>query len=319
MHPARCSAGHGPVRRACAGVLTALGLIGSSVPAAQAAPLTVEVYRGGFATVNSFIFSNGKSLALLDAQRKVVEAEHLAERIRAKHLPLAYILISHGHTDHFTGLAYLHRNFPAAHIVVASEAIKRDIKAYALYMDQGGATAAEPALDPSMRPRSAANPDGFDYEGLIEVLPTPQLTLPGGGALEITSDYPPTEAHYLSTVYSPDLNALFLSDLGYAHVHPWLGDDATYERIAAWRAQLIQLRKRYAARHPSVYPGHGEPTDLRLVAEMTRYFDDFVAVTRHAGSRALAMQQMRRLYPDYGQADFFLKYSIENFVPEHQP
>ncbi len=59
--------------------------------------LTVDVYQGGFASVNSFIFSNGQSLVVLDVQRKAGEATKVVELIRAKGLPLTHILISHGH------------------------------------------------------------------------------------------------------------------------------------------------------------------------------------------------------------------------------
>ena len=45
-----------------------------------------------------------------------------------------------------------------------------------------------------------------------------------------------------------------------------------------------------------------------------RYIDDFLRVTEKAKSRPEAMSEMIRLYPDYGEADFFLKYSIEAHV-----
>lgn len=51
--------------------------------------------------------------------------------VKSKGLPLTYILISHGHTDHFTGMDLFHKEFPLAKIVVANEGIKRDIKSYA--------------------------------------------------------------------------------------------------------------------------------------------------------------------------------------------
>jgi glyoxylase-like metal-dependent hydrolase (beta-lactamase superfamily II) len=282
--------------------------------AAGAAPLQVEVYNGEFATVNSFIFSNGRSLLLLDAQRKTVEAKKLAARIKAKGLPLTHILISHGHTDHFTGMAWLHQEFPDAEIVVANEAIKRDIKAYAIYMDSGGETGAEPALEPALRPRSATNPGGFDYEGLIHVLPSSRLRMRGGGVLELTTQYPPTEAPHMTTVYCKALNSLFLADFGYNKVHLWMGDDITLARVAAWRAELIKIQARYAGRKPTVYPGHGDPSDISLFDDMTRYIDDYTRIVTHASSRQEAMQAMTALYPGYRQADFFLKYSVENHV-----
>ncbi len=281
---------------------------------ALAADLKVDVFAGDFASVNSFVFSNGKSLVVLDTQRKTWEAKKLADLIRAKHLPLTYILISHGHTDHFTGMAWLHEQFPQARIVVANEAIRRDIKNYAIYMDTGGQTGAEPALEPALRPKSPENPSGFDYENSIHVLAGNTLTLNGGGTLELTTDYPPAEAPHMTTVYSRELNALFLADFGYNRVHLWLGDDISRERIATWRAELLRIKSRYAALKPKVYPGHGEPTDMTLFDTMVRYMDDFTRITAAAKSRDEAMRAMMALYPDYKEANFFLKYSVDNHV-----
>ena len=42
-------------------------------------------------------------------------------------------------------------------------------------------------------------PDGFDYEGTIQVLPGNTLTMSGGGTLKITADYRPTEAKHMAT------------------------------------------------------------------------------------------------------------------------
>jgi len=304
------------VRRASLPVAAALLLIGTSADPREAGPgsLRVLVYQGGFASVNSYLFSNGKSLVVMDVQRRASEAQKLAELIRSLHLPLTHILISHGHTDHFTGMALLHREFPAARIVVASEDIKHDIKDYAIYMDTGGATGAEPALDPALKPRSASNRGGFDYDNLIEVLPGKVLHMSGGGTLELEAGYPPTEAKHMTTVYCPELNALFLADLGYNKVHLWMGDDITLERIATWKEQLLLIKQRYAALNPRVYPGHGDPANLDLIDSVVRYIDDFTRIVSTAHSREEASAAMNALYPGYREADFFLKYSIENHV-----
>ena len=281
---------------------------------ATAEIIEVEVFKGGFATVNSFVFSNGKSLAVLDVQRKSHEARKLADLVRSKHLPLTHVLISHGHTDHFTGMDVFRREFPQARIVVANEDIRRDVKSYAIYMDSGGETGAEPALEPALKPKSAENPDGFDYENIIGLLSGDRLEMEGGGMLEISTDYIPAEAPHIATVYSKDLNALFLSDFGYNAVHFWLGDDISRERIANWRAELLRIKSRYAELNPKVYPGHGDPTDMGMFDKSVRYIDDFLRVTAQAGSRQEAMEKMIALYPDYKEADFFLKYSVENHV-----
>jgi len=281
----------------------------------QAPPISVETYEGTFATVNSFIVSNGKSLVIIDAQRKSDEAEKLVARVKRYHLPVTDIVITHGHTDHFTGMPVLLKAFPAARIVVAKEAIRRDIKNYAIYMGASGATAAEPVLEPALRPRTTAIPDGFDYERTIHVLPGNSLVMDGGGRLELTANYKPTEAPHMTTIYIPAVNALFLSDLGYNHVHFWMGDDLSREAILNWRAALESVLARYKDLNPTVYPGHGPPGDLSIVKAGIGYIDDILRVTTPPTTRARAFSEMIKLYPDYKERDFFLKYSLENLVP----
>jgi hypothetical protein len=183
-------------------------------------------------------------------------------------------------------------------------------------MDSGGATAGEPALDPSIKPKSLDYPQGWDYETNIQVLNSNRLTLPSGGTLELTTDYLPTEADYMTTVYSPDLNALFLADLGYNKVHFWLGDDISWQDIENWRAEMLRLKGEYASRNPKVYPGHGDPTDVGIFDESVRYLNDYTRVMKSATSRSAAQAEMIRLYPDYKEGDFFLKFSVANHVKE---
>lgn len=298
-------------------LLTTLFLSGTvGVGAEQMGKLQVEMFRGDFATVNSFIFTNGQTITVMDVQRKSYEAQKLVDRIRTYELPVTHILITHGHTDHFTGMPVMRAAFPEARIVVANQAIKEDIKAYAIYMDSGGETGAEPALEPALKPKTVENPTGFDYENLIEVLPENRLSLAGGGTLELTTDYKPTEADNMTTVYSPDLNALFLSDLGYNGVHHWQGDDISWEDIANWREELLRVKVEYSERNPVVYPGHGAVTDMSVIDEMVRYIDDYTRIARSGLSREEAMQKMIALYPHYAEADFFLKYSLMNHIPD---
>ena len=301
--------------------LLAVGFVAlvAGMPArADKAPpaLSVTVYKGGFATVNSFVISDGHSLTVIDVQRKGYEAQRLAGLVRAMGLPLRQVFITHGHTDHFTGMHVFRDQFPSVPILVADEEIRRDVKEYAIYMDQGGATDAETPLERPLRPKSTTWPDGFDYEHTISLLAHPTLDFQSGDHCTVTTRYPATEAPHMSTLYCPSINALFLADLGYNKVHPWMGDDITLERVRAWRQELIRIRALYGARHPKIYPGHGDPGTIRLVDDQIRYFDNYLRIVTTAHSRADAARQIKALYPDYKEADFFLKYSLINHIPE---
>ncbi|OYQ29551.1 hypothetical protein CHU93_07485 [Sandarakinorhabdus cyanobacteriorum] len=299
-------------------LLAAFALAGLGAPAA-AADLEVTVHKGGFATVNSFIISNGKTLTVIDVQRKGYEAQKLADLVRALKLPLTQVFVTHGHTDHFTGMHVFRDQYPAARIRVANEAIRRDVKAYAVYMDQGGATEAETPLERPLRPKSPSNPGGFDYERTIGLLKGSTLRFDGGGQCQVTTDYQATEAPHMATLYCPSINALFLADLAYNKVHPWMGDDITLDRVTAWRAALVKIRQTYGARKPIVYPGHGDPGGIEMLDAQIRYFDDYLVIVRSARSREEAARRITALYPDYAEADFFLKYSLINHLPQDRP
>jgi len=272
--------------------------------------VSVDIFEGETATVNSYIFSNGKSLVVMDVQRSTAEAKKLAEVIKDKGLPLSHILISHGHPDHYTGMSWLLKTFPEATVVVANEEIKKDILGFSTWMESVGWLDAEPLL----KPKSEKNPNGFDYLNNIHVLPTNTLTMNGGGELKLNTNYSPAEAEHLTTVFVADLNGLFSSDLAYNKVHLWMGQGVTKNHVANWRAQLKEFKSEYSKRNPRVYPGHGKPADITLFDTLVEYIDDFNHITSTAKSKEQAMKKMKALYPEYKEADFLLKYSVDNHM-----
>ena len=268
--------------------------------------LTVEVFRGEEASVNSYIFSNGSSQIVMDVLRNSREAQKLAERIRSKALPLTHILITHGHPDHYTGMDLLKKVFPEARIVVPSEAIKQDIIGFSQWMESVGWLDGEPTL----KPKSADHPNGFDYARQIEVLTSDELTLEGGGTLAIATDYPAAEAEHLSTVYSEDLNALFVADFCYNRVHLWLGQGVDAAHIKQWKSTLRQLQEKYGDTDVTVYPGHGPRATPALFEVVLQYISDFESVIATAATKEQAMEKMKERYPDWQQSDFLLLHSV---------
>jgi glyoxylase-like metal-dependent hydrolase (beta-lactamase superfamily II) len=274
--------------------------------------LSVEVFKGKSASVNSYLFSNGKSLLVMDVLRSSEDAKLLVELIKSKKLPLNQILITHGHPDHYTGMDLLHKEFPDAKIVVASQEIKYDIKGFSTWMESVGWLDKEPTL----KPKSDKNPNGFDYDNLITVLKSNKIEIQGGGILDLETSYDPAEAEHLTTVFSKDLNAFFTSDFCYNNVHPWLGTGVDDIHIQNWKKQLQLFKTKFAKINPVVYPGHGEKSTIKLFDVVDKYIKDFEKVTSNAKTKKEAMTKMQEMYPTWEQADFLLLYSVDFHVKE---
>lgn len=273
------------------------------------ANLQLDVFRGTEASVNSYLFSNGHSAIVMDLLRNSRDASKLAELIKSKNVPLTHALITHGHPDHYVGMDVLRKEFPDVKIVVADQAIKDDIIGFSTWMESVGWWEAEPNL----KPRSEANPGGFDYESEIGILDFEdhQFTLDGGGTLLIKTDYKPAEAEHVTTVFSEDLNALFSSDLCYNGVHLWLGQGVDQQHIDNWKSELNRLKADYTDPTLTVYPGHGGKSSIQLFDSVLQYLSDFVQVVAKADSKEQAMEMMKNQYPDWEQADFLLFNSVE--------
>lgn len=271
-------------------------------------PLKLEVFKGTEASVNSYLISNGSSAILVDALRNSQDASELLAWIQARNLPLTHILMTHGHPDHFLGLGVLKDAFPEAQAVVASPEVKADIIGFTHFMESIGWLEGEPA----MKPRTAERPDGFDYEGHIGVLTKKELTLEGGGVLQIETNYLPAESEHLTTIFIPDLNALLTSDFCYNGVHLWMGQGVSQAHIANWKTELNRLKDRYSGSGVTLYPGHGASAGLELIDTLFQYMADFEAAIAEAGSKEEVAEKMKAAYPDWEQDHFLLVYSIDN-------
>lgn len=289
-----------------ASALAACG--GQAHPGAAAGKPTLDVLAAEESNVNAYVLSDGQGAIVIDATRNPTDGAAVAALVKQRTRGPVTVLVTHGHPDHFLGLGALRAAFPDARFVVARPEIEQEIIGMATWMTEQGWLAGLPA----MQPRTAANPGGFDYAAELEVLDQPTLALPGGAVLELRHDYPATEAEHITTAYSPALNALFTSDLAYHDVHLWLGVGVTRGAARAWQETLDGLASAWAAEQPTVYPGHGAPTDLSVLAADRAYIDDILAVTADSASDDDAIAQMAAKYPDHANRDFLLKMSVTN-------
>jgi glyoxylase-like metal-dependent hydrolase (beta-lactamase superfamily II) len=270
--------------------------------------LAIDVYHAVEANVNAYIFSDRKGAFIVDCTRNSKEARKVAALARSKGSTPKVMLITHGHPDHYLGMGAMLEEFPDLKIVVASQEVKDDIISFTKWMDSVNWLEEEP----HMKPRSEQEPDGFDYEKRLEVLNTNEIVLSGGSILDINADYPPTECAHMTTIYSRDLNSLITTDLTYNKVHIWLGIGVEREHIKNWQEQLELLKEKYGPLKSTIYPGHGDPTDVSIFEINKKYMDDLLHVVQTSETEDEAKQKMMQLYSDWENTEFLLVQSIKN-------
>ena len=269
--------------------------------------LSVSVFAAKEANVNAFVFSDAKGTLIVDATRNGKDARELARFARSKGAEPEIILITHGHPDHYFGIAVLRKEFPRAKILAASKQVKEDIIGFTRFMEAHKWLESEP----SVKAKSESNPDGFDYENEIGILTGDELKLPAGGVLEVSAGFPATEAAHETVLFSRDLNALFASDLVYNRVHLWMGAGVDGPAAQNWKTELDLLRGKYGPLKSTVYPGHGPVTDAGVFGVDKKYIDDLLAAVASSRSPEEAKAKVMEEYPGWLNTDFILAQSIK--------
>lgn len=276
-------------------------------PETKAQPLAVDVFEAKEADVNALVFSDGIGTFVVDTTRNSKEAAQLLALARSKGQTPFLVLITHAHPDHFLGAGQMKKEIPGLRIAVAHPAMKGEMAWLADFLDGLGMLEQEPG----MKPKSEKYPNGFDYDKEIEVWTEPVVRMPGGAVLELRSDYPPSEAAHITTLFSKDLNAFFAGDLAYEGTHLWLGGGVTPEAVENWKRISTELEAKYGPTKTRIYPGHGKPTDVSIFPANRRYIDTFFGVVKQATSLEDARSRMLAAYPEYKDADFLMMESLK--------
>jgi glyoxylase-like metal-dependent hydrolase (beta-lactamase superfamily II) len=215
--------------------------------------------------VNAFILEGETSLIVVDTHFLVSSANALCARVEALGKPIAGIVITHPHPDHFNGLPQLRALAPDAP-VFATQATHDGIR------------------DTQAAKRSTWEPvygDEYPKQDALptEILPSEARLTLGGMTLEVT-DLGPAECLDNTVVHLPDAKALIVSDLVYNECHPWLAE----MRSALWLDRLNDIGKRFAS-VAKVYAGHGPAGEIDLLARQANYIKAFRdCVGRHLTS-----------------------------------
>jgi glyoxylase-like metal-dependent hydrolase (beta-lactamase superfamily II) len=222
---------------------------------------------------------------LVDAFATYDQADALADWIDTKGRRLSRVYITHGHGDHWLGLARLIQRFPEATGLATAEVLQRvDFEA------TGGMAGYWEAIFPGEVPTGAD-------KVLPQLLPTDTIDLEGDELRVIKIGQADTAES--TVLHIPSLAAVIAGDLAYNEVHMMTAETGAAER-AQWIANLDEV----AALEPTfVVAGHKKvenDNDPKIIGESQQYLRDFSEFVDQETTAAGIVARMVEIYPDWG-------------------
>ncbi len=243
--------------------------------------------------VNSYVISGPTGVVVVDGMLTVSDARKVRGMVEAAGRPLAGVVITHAHPDHYAGLVHLLGGIDVP--VIATEAVDAVIRRDDAVKNQ--------IVGPMMG-------DEWPSERMF-----PTQTVAGGAVVELgglqlrAEDLGPGESP-ASSLWFLDDSTVFCGDVAYHQMHSYLAD-GYYEQ---WLATLARLEHNLT-NDAILYVGHGEPGGLSLLASQRAYIEAFVtAVSDHRDSdettrAAAVVTRMRELVPN-DRLQFLMELSI---------
>jgi glyoxylase-like metal-dependent hydrolase (beta-lactamase superfamily II) len=251
--------------------------------------------------VNAYLVEGERELVAIDATLTVSGGRAVRDHVEAIGKPLAALLLTHAHPDHYGG---------AVEVVAGSEA----------------PIVATPGVDAAIRrdderKEEILRPMFGDEWPHERAFPT-RLVEPGEelafGDIEVAvRDLGPGESPHDSIwVLGDDHCSVFCGDQGYNHMHCYLADG----HWRAWLANLDRLAEALPA-DVTLLPGHGDRAGRELLDWQRAYIERFVDAVRVGdwSDPERARQGVVEAIGSYLQTDdlrFLMELSIEPVAAE---
>jgi glyoxylase-like metal-dependent hydrolase (beta-lactamase superfamily II) len=234
--------------------------------------------------VNAYVIEGTDGVVVVDGTLTVSGGRALRARIDALGKPLAGVLVTHAHPDHYGGVAEL-PEAPIYAVAGVDRVIRRDD------------AVKEQILRPMFGdewPRQRRFPTHTVVDG-------EQVTLAG---LTFTArDLGPGESPHDSLWLLGD--DVFSGDQFYGHMHAYLADGFHAE----WLANLARLKHELPSR-VRLYPGHGEAAGLEMLGWQESYIRTFMTAVHECGSKQEVVDAMLAFLPT-DDLRFLMELSIE--------
>jgi glyoxylase-like metal-dependent hydrolase (beta-lactamase superfamily II) len=242
----------------------------------------IDRIHGNVMAVNSYLVHGPDGIVVVDGMLTISDAHLVRDAVAESGKPLAAIVITHPHPDHYAGAGEIAGQ--AAIPIIATEAVDRIIRRD----DDVKNTIVGPMMGDEW-PTDRPFPNQITRSG--------ETVRVGGLELTVT-DVGPGESH-ADTIWSLDDTTLFPGDIAYNNMHAYLADGTWLE----WLKLLERLENDLPA-NAVLYVGHGEPGDKTLIAAQRRYvaaFADAVVANADAvaiGDHTPVLDAMRKILPN---------------------
>ena len=231
---------------------------------------------------SSTLICGERDAVLVDTFLTTEQSQTQLDWVVASGKNLTKIYFTHGHGDHFFGLASLLERFPRAKAVATPEIVK----AMREHLSLASIDHFWLRLFPGEIP---------DRLLVAEPLEDNELELEGHKLVAVNAGR--TDTAHSTCLHVPSIGLIVGGDAVYNGIHPYLGETDTQSRLE-WISTLDKLE---ALKPKAVVAGHKVPDnddDPRIIAETRQYLRDFNRLNAATTTARELYDAMLQIYPD---------------------